>query len=53
MTKALIVATNTPKFNNVDRATGLWLHEATHFNQVMTDNEIDVDYMSQRVAISH
>lgn len=46
MTKALIVATNTPKFNNVDRATGLWLHEATHFNQVMTDNEIDVDYMS-------
>lgn len=46
MTKALIVATNIPKFDNVNRATGLWLREATHFDQVMQDNEIQVDYAS-------
>lgn len=46
MTKALIVATNVPKFNNVNRATGLWLREATHFHKVMQDNEIDIDYVS-------
>ncbi|MFD1125043.1 type 1 glutamine amidotransferase domain-containing protein [Lentilactobacillus raoultii] len=48
MTKALIVATNTPKFDNVNRATGLWLREATHFQQVMQDNEIEVAYASPK-----
>ncbi len=46
MTKALIVATNVPKFENTNRATGLWLREATHFHQVMRANEIEVDYAS-------
>ena len=46
MTKALIVVTNTAKFPTINRATGLWLSEATHFNKVMKDNNIDVDYVS-------
>lgn len=46
MTKALIVLTNHAKFDTLDRATGVWLSEATHFNQVMKDNQIDVDYVS-------
>lgn len=46
MTKALMVGTNTPTFKKIQRATGIWLKEATHFNDVMTDNGIDVDYLS-------
>ena len=46
MIKALIVVTNTAKFPTINRATGLWLSEATHFNKVMKDNNIDVDYVS-------
>ncbi|KRL64135.1 ThiJ PfpI domain-containing protein [Lentilactobacillus diolivorans DSM 14421] len=46
MTKALIVVTNHPKFGEMDRATGLWFHEAAHFDNVMKENEIDVDYVS-------
>ncbi|WP_057824791.1 type 1 glutamine amidotransferase domain-containing protein [Lentilactobacillus sunkii] len=46
MTKALIVVTNTPTFKKIQRATGIWLREASHFNKVMADNGIDVDYAS-------
>lgn len=46
MTKALIVLTNHAKFETINRATGVWLSEATHFNQVMTEHQIDVDYVS-------
>lgn len=46
MTKVLIVLTNTAKFDTLNRATGVWLSEATHFNKVMTDNQIDVDYVN-------
>ena len=46
MTKALIVVTNTAKFPTINRATGLWLSEATHFHEVMAENKIEVDYVS-------
>ena len=46
MTKALIVVTNTAKFPTINRATGLWLSEATHFHEVMAENNIEVDYVS-------
>lgn len=46
MTKALIVVTNTARFEGINRATGVWLSEATHFHAVMSDNGIGVDYMS-------
>lgn len=46
MTKALMVVTNNPKFKKIQRATGIWLKEASHFNKVMADNGIDVDYVS-------
>lgn len=46
MTKVLIVLTNREKFDTINRAAGLWLSEATHFNQVMKDHQIDVDYVS-------
>ncbi|MQM81663.1 type 1 glutamine amidotransferase domain-containing protein [Lactobacillus buchneri] len=48
MTKALMVVTNNPKFKKIQRATGIWLKEATHFNKVMADNGIDVDYVSPK-----
>ena len=44
--KALIVVTNTARFGDLDRATGLWLSESSHFNNVMDDNGIEVDYVS-------
>lgn len=46
MTKALIVVTNTAKFDTINRATGVWLSEATHFHDVMAQHNIDVDYVS-------
>lgn len=48
MTKALMVVTNNHKFKKIQRATGIWLKEATHFNKVMVDNGIDVDYVSPK-----
>lgn len=48
MTKALIVVTNTAQFGSLKRPNGVWLSEATHFQQVMADNDIDVDYLSPR-----
>jgi len=29
--RILVVVTNTPKYPNMDRPTGLWLGEAVHF----------------------
>ncbi len=46
MTKVLMVLTNTTKFDHLNRATGVWLSEATHFNEVMAENNIVVDYVS-------
>lgn len=46
MTKVLIVLTNHEKFETINRAAGLWLSEATHFNKVMKDHNIAVDYVS-------
>ena len=46
MTKALMAVTNNPKFKKIQRATGIWLKDATHFNKVMLDNGIDADYVS-------
>lgn len=46
MTKVLVVLTNHQKFDTINRATGLWLSEATHFVDVMQQNNIEVDYVS-------
>ena len=46
MKKVLLVVTNSEKFGTYDRATGLWLSEAAHFNNVMDDYGITVDYVS-------
>lgn len=46
MRKALIVATNVERFGTLDRATGLWLSEAAHFQNVLEDAGIAVDYVS-------
>lgn len=48
MTKALIVVTNTARFGDLNRATGVWLSEATHFHDVMDANHIEVDYLSPK-----
>lgn len=46
MTKALIVVTNNARFGKLNKATGVWFSEATHFHDVMVNHGIDVDYMS-------
>ncbi|WP_461213598.1 type 1 glutamine amidotransferase domain-containing protein [Lacticaseibacillus sp. GG6-2] len=46
MSRALIVVTNHARFDGRNRATGLWLSEATHFHDVMSQNGIAVDYVS-------
>ena len=46
MTKALIVVTNTPKYDKINRLTGLWLSELTHFYDVMLKNNIEADFVS-------
>ncbi len=46
MTKALMVVTNTARFAGMNKATGVWLSEATHFHDVMEKNGIEVDYVS-------
>ncbi|KRM11184.1 type 1 glutamine amidotransferase domain-containing protein [Paucilactobacillus suebicus] len=48
MTKVLVVLTNHQKFDTINRATGLWLSEATHFVNVMKNNNIGVDYVSPK-----
>mgnify|MGYP004469012561 CR=1 FL=1 len=46
MSRALIVVTNHARFDGTNRATGVWLAEATHFHDVMSQNGIAVDYVS-------
>ena len=46
MTKALIVVTNTARFDRLNKATGVWFSEATHFHDVMAAHDIAVDYVS-------
>ncbi len=46
MTKALIVLTNVAKYDSLDRPTGLWLSELTHFYDVMRDHQVEVDVVS-------
>lgn len=46
MTKVLIVVTNTPKYDKINRLTGLWLSELTHFYDVMLKNNIEADFAS-------
>lgn len=48
MTKVLVVLTNHQKFDTINRATGLWLSEATHFVNVMKNNNVGVDYVSPK-----
>ncbi|BBH46328.1 type 1 glutamine amidotransferase domain-containing protein [Pseudomonas sp. KU43P] len=44
--KILVVLTNTAKYPNLKRATGLWLGEAVHFVKVMEEAGYGVDYVS-------
>ncbi len=46
MKKILIVETNTSIYATTNRATGLWLGEATHFYDVVTNAGYEVDFMS-------
>ncbi|MFC6182219.1 type 1 glutamine amidotransferase domain-containing protein [Lactiplantibacillus daowaiensis] len=48
MTKVLVVVTNNQRFGALDRATGLWLSESVHFQAVMAEHGIDVDYVSPK-----
>lgn len=48
MTKVLVVLTNQQKFDTINRTTGLWLSEATHFVDVMQQHNIAVDYVSPK-----
>ncbi|BAK27557.1 type 1 glutamine amidotransferase domain-containing protein [Streptococcus gallolyticus subsp. gallolyticus] len=46
MTKAVIVLTNVEKYDPLDRATGLWLSELTHFYDVLVENGVETDFVS-------
>lgn len=46
MTKVLVVVTNHSQFGDLDRATGLWLSESVHFQAVMAQHNVAVDYVS-------
>lgn len=46
MKKILVVVTNTSKYENIERATGLWLSEAVHFVDIMEKEGFKVDYVS-------
>ncbi|WP_412989875.1 type 1 glutamine amidotransferase domain-containing protein [Pediococcus siamensis] len=48
MAKVLVVLTNHAQFDTIKKATGLWLSEATHFVNVLFENDIDVDYVSPK-----
>lgn len=48
MTKALIVLTNVEQYEKIDRATGLWFGELTHFYDVMIRENIAVDFVSPK-----
>lgn len=44
--KILVVLTNTAKYPNIKRATGLWLGEAVHFVDTVQQAGFMVDYVS-------
>lgn len=44
--QVLVVLTNTAKYPNLKRATGLWLGEAVHFADVLQKAGYHVDYVS-------
>lgn len=44
--KILIIETNTPKYDETDRATGLWLGETTHFYEEIISAGYEVDFAS-------
>lgn len=46
MKKILVVVTNTSRYENIERATGLWLSEAVHFVDIMEKEGFKVDYVS-------
>lgn len=46
--KILVVLTNVSKYPTMDRATGLWLSEATHFVEKVEAAGYTVDYISPK-----
>lgn len=46
--KALVILTNIPKYETINRSTGLWLSELTHFYDVMKKHDIGVDFVSPK-----
>lgn len=46
MKKILVVVTNISKYENTERATGLWLSEAVHFVDIMEKEGFIIDYVS-------
>ncbi len=44
--KVLIVLTNVEKYDSIERPTGLWLSELTHFYDVLVKNKIEADFVS-------
>lgn len=45
--KILVVVSSTAKYPNMDRATGLWLGEASHFvHEIEQNSDIKIDYCS-------
>ena len=46
MKKALIVVTNIAKYDNLERPTGAWFSEVTHFAKDFYDAGYDVDFVS-------
>lgn len=51
MKKALIVVTNIAKYDNLERPTGAWFSEATHFAKDFYDAGYDVDFVSRMVGM--
>lgn len=48
MNKILIVLTNIEKYENYNRATGLWLGEATHFYKKIKNAGFEADFVSPK-----
>ncbi|QLK85244.1 type 1 glutamine amidotransferase domain-containing protein [Staphylococcus sp. 17KM0847] len=48
MKKALIVVTNVAKYDDLNRATGAWFSEVTHFAQDFYDAGYEVDLVSPK-----
>lgn len=46
MKKVLIVQTNINKYENLNKATGVWLGETLHFYNELKNNNISVDFAS-------